>query len=89
MHNRTKVALMAGSVFLIGIMAIPMTASAGVEFYDPLPDVPGKFMGPHGPQHTEWHYHGPPQYEEDHCHEAMEDPNAPEGVHHHCEEGHH
>jgi hypothetical protein len=90
MRKRTKVALLATSMFLIGLAVVPvMNATAAVEFYDPLPDVPGKFMGPHGPNHQEWHYHGPPAYEHDHCEAAEDDPGAPHGVHHACEDGHH
>jgi hypothetical protein len=89
MKRRSKIAILAVFVFFFGLIAFPvMNATAGVEFYDPLPDVPGKFMGPHGPNHTEWHYHGPPANEHAHCHEAEEDPEAPEGVHHGCESGH-
>lgn len=67
-----------------GLLAVPMAYVYAVEFYDPLPDVPGKFMGPHGPQHLDWHYHGPPANEPDHCEAALADGGAPEGVHHHC-----
>jgi hypothetical protein len=77
-----------GAVLLAVVLMVPAAASAGVEFYDPLPDTPGKFMGPHGPQHQEWHYHGPHANEDAHCDAAHDDPNAPEGVHEYCEEHH-
>jgi hypothetical protein len=74
---------------VLGILIIPAGLATAVEFYDPDPDEPGKFMGPHGPNHTDWHYHGPPANADHHCHEALEDSNAPEGVHESCEGGHH
>ena len=89
MKGRSKFALLAVFVFFFGIIAFPvMNATAAVEFYDPLPDSPGKFMGPHGPSHTEWHYHGPPANMEAHC-DALEDSGAPEEVHGACHHDEH
>jgi hypothetical protein len=71
------------AIVVVGLLAAPMVYAT--EFYDPLPDEPGKFMGPHGPKHTHWHYHGPEANEDAHCEAALEDPIAPEGVYHFCE----
>ncbi len=69
--------------FLLGPQTSQI-AGAAAEWYDPLPGVPGKFMGPHGPQHLDWHYHGPPSNEDQHCLAAAAAEAAPQGVLDHC-----
>jgi hypothetical protein len=80
-------AVVAIGLGFAGLFIQPKDTTAGVEWCDPLPDLPGKFMGPHGPQHTDWHYHGPPQNEDAHC-DALEDSDCPEEAHEACGDHH-